>query len=309
MAELIVMCGLQGSGKSTKAKELASLKNATVLSSDELRKIYPEAKNETIFSILYKQMNELLKDGKSVVIDATNTSIKSRRQIFLNLKEKCTKTCYIMNTDYETCIHRVEKRNLDLESHKVPIEVVKNYYHSFEIPFYEEGWDDIIVDNIPTRESSKEILNNLLERCDKFNQNNKHHTQLLGEHMKTVSANLLLYISLVGLNTDSLALFISAKYHDIGKLFTQTYKEGDPNAHYYNHANVGAYYLLCNCGFLDDNNLIDKDFFLKVLFYINYHMQAFDIKTDKSKKKWSEIFGEKNLENLFILNNADKTRP
>ena len=52
---LIVMVGIQGSGKSTKAKELSVLYNAVILSSDEIRKTNPSWDNNKVFEYLYKE--------------------------------------------------------------------------------------------------------------------------------------------------------------------------------------------------------------------------------------------------------------
>lgn len=308
MAKLIVMVGLQCSGKSTKAKELAKEHNATVLSSDNIREEYPTAKNDTVFRILYERMNKILKDGGNVVIDATNTTIKARNQIFQNLKVDCEKICHIMNIPYEKCIERLGTRNESDYPHKFGEDVIKRYYYNFEIPFYEEGWDSIAVENIPTMERSSEVCDYLLERAETFNQNNKHHTQLLGEHMDTVGL-------LLKEKTENENLYCAGYYHDVGKLFTQTYKEGDPNAHYYNHANVGAYRLLCNAGCydcFDEGKLkafvFDINSTLEWLFYINYHMHLYNVTTEKSEKKWRAIFGDEKFDNLRLFNEADRKR-
>ena len=308
MAKLFVMCGLQCSGKSTKAKKLAKEHNATVLSSDSIREEYPAAKNDTVFRILYERMNKILKDGGNVVIDATNTTIKARNQIFQNLKVKCEKICHIMNTPYEMCIERLGKRNASDYPHKFGEDVIKRYYYNFEIPFYEEGWDNIEIENIPTEEESVNSTAKLLEMAETFNQDNKHHTQLLGEHLDTVGF-------LLSEKTYDQNLYCAGFYHDIGKLFTQTYKEGDSNAHYYNHENVGTYMLLCNAGcfhykyegikVIATYNLKDT---LEWLFYINYHMHLYNVKTEKAEKKWRAIFGDEKFDNLVMFNEADKKR-
>lgn len=310
MAKLIVMCGLQCSGKSTKAKELANEHNATVLSSDKIREEYPTANNETVFRLLYEQMNKLLKSGVNVIVDATNTTIKARKQIFQNLRVKCNKICHIMNTPYEVCIERLAKRNSSDYSHKFGEDVIKRYYYAFEIPFYEEGWDIIEVENKPTIKECADFCSNVIGLAKGFNQDNKHHTQLLNEHMNTVA------LLLIEQGADK-NLGFAAYYHDIGKLFTQTYKESDPNAHYYNHANVGAYKMLCNAGcyFIASDRTKDERFeaydtlsSLEWLFYINYHMHLFNVKTEKAEKKWRTIFGDKKYNNLVLFNEADKKR-
>lgn len=303
---LTVMCGLQASGKSTIAKNLSKSLNSIVVSSDEIRKEYPGYSNEKIFREVFKRINEYLKENKNVILDATNITIKMRKHIFNNIKEPCIKQCYIVNTPYNVCVERLEKRNKEKTQKEVPLEALKKYFESFEIPFYEEGWDKIIVHNIPTQEYSEKVLDSYLKMAEGFNQQNKHHTQDLGTHLKCtgdyLKNNCLNYV-----------LIKAGYYHDIGKLFTQTIGK-DKQAHYYNHANVGAYNLLCSCGMYDlyvdikGNKLYTyrvKDV-LDWLFYINYHMHLYNLTTDKSINKWKKIFGEIKYNNLMLLHEADK---
>ena len=87
------------------------------------------------------------------------------------------------------------------------------------------------------------------------------------------------------------------------------FKSVDPNAHYYNHANVGAYIAMCNYTiYADSTDTPDDKATLDWLFYINYHMHLFNCTTDKSIKKWKGIFGETRYKNLEIFNEADKKR-
>ena len=305
---LIVLCGLQCSGKSTKAKEIAENLRGVVLSSDKLREEYKNAKNDTIFRILYEKMNDLLAKGIDVIIDATNTTIKARKQIFQNLKVDCFTHCHIMNTPYEVCLERLKERNKTDYPHKFDADVIKRYYYSFEIPFYEEGWDGIQVENQPLGKKSRFYASNLLTQADGFNQQNKHHTQDLGLHMQTVGSRL-------EDKTQNLNVITAGYYHDVGKLFTQTFRDGDPNAHYYSHANVGTYELLCKSGCYDIEHKNDISITrynieetLEWLFYINYHMHLFNVQTEKSEKKWRGIFGDEKFNNLRLFNECDKAR-
>lgn len=314
--QLLVLVGLQGSGKSTFTNKEDIKNNYIILSSDRYRKEHPEWTNESVFKNLYIDMNDYLSKGKDVVIDATNITNKSRRNLLSNVKVNCFKKCLIFNTPYETCIERVKKRNEDTNSHKVPLEVLNKYLKSFEIPFKEEGWDYIEIYNHPTLEETNDYENQVIALAKNFNQNNKHHTKMLGEHMQDV-ANTIFNLSLGRTDKKQLLkiLTLSGAYHDVGKLFTRTYKEGDPNAHYYNHANVGAYYLMCRCGvFYPQEDCITEqiemyysnELTIEWLFYINYHMHMYNIQSEKSIKKWKGIFGETKWNFLQILNKADK---
>ena len=298
--KLIVMCGLQCSGKSTQAYNLAEREDAKVLSSDLLRLEYPGAKNETIFRLLYERANNLLEKGSNVIIDATNITIKSRRQIFYNIKFACTKICYIMNTPIEQCVERLLKRNNDPHySNNVPMEVLDKYFKSFEVPFYEEGWDFIILHN---NLKPMDIMRNKLSYrmvCDKFDQKNHHHKLTLQAHMDKVNEYLQT-------RTDNDVLIEAGMYHDIGKLFTQTLDDKG-EAHYYQHHCVGAYKAICELGIVDNKMELEtnKDKTLEFAFYINYHMHMYNIKTEKSKKRWQEIFGKDKFKYLVLLNEAD----
>lgn len=317
MIKLIVLCGIQCSGKSTYTEQFKNNDDYVIVSSDGLRKQYPNDDNEHIFRKVYQQMNEALHNCKNVILDATNITIKARKQIFANLKESCYKECVIFNTPIEICRKRLVERNNREDSHKVPEDVLEKYYHSFQIPFYEEGWDKIGVFAKLDDKSSFEYTSELLRKAQTFNQNNKHHTQLLGQHMETVGNYL--YEHLVekceenDVNSDLFRIVVDAGfYHDVGKLFTQTYKENDPNAHYYDHANVGAYELLCKSGCYDvigGKNIYNTDLTLEWLFYINYHMILHNVETEKAKAKWVKTFGTIKYQMLRMFMEADFYRP
>lgn len=314
MNQLLVMCGLQGSGKSHFAREYKkeySWMNCVILSSDEIRKEFPNYDNEKVFKKLYDRMNKAFKDSNRdedtlVIIDATNTTIKSRKKLLDSIenKEDVYKRCMIINTPYEICLERVRERNKKPDSHYVPEDVLEKYYRSFEIPFKEEGWNEVELAYYTFPKHSEKYLSDLWSRARYFNQHNKHHTQLLGQHLESVYNYLNKNINMC---KDS--LLMAGKYHDIGKLFTQKYKDGDPNAHYYDHANVGAYNLLCFACMTGNWAGFDVNKTLDWLFYINYHMKMHDIKTDKLRSKWELIFGSKKFNDLENLYKADCYRP
>ena len=313
---LTILVGIQCSGKSTIAQNELKKENTVVLSSDGYRKENPQWDNNEVFKHLYEDMNKYLKENKDVIIDATNITLKSRRQIFSNLKEKAIKKCLIINTPYDECLKRLKVRNQQEDSHKVPEEVLKKYLESFEMPFEEEGFDYIDIHKKPTFKESQDNQTALMLLAKGFDQHNKHHTLTLDKHMEQVANNLKTQLDFSRNNKSGYQLLIlSALWHDIGKVFTQTYKERDPNAHYYNHANVGAYYLLCSSGIYYpmkdlfnskyDDFIYSLEMTLDWLFYINYHMCMYNIKTDKAIKKWKSIFGEYKFYMLEQFNKAD----
>ncbi len=96
-AMLVVMCGLSGSGKSTEAKEIAKKLNATIISSDIVRKrlagldpktkvldeyragLYSAAMTQKTYDAMLSQARDLLMRGKSVILDATFQRRDERR--------------------------------------------------------------------------------------------------------------------------------------------------------------------------------------------------------------------------------------
>ena len=291
MPTVIVMCGLQGSGKSTKARYLKEeMGNCEIVSSDAIRKEFDNnITNDKVFKIYYARAREFLKAGTNVILDATNITIKSRKQIFEQLKGiDCTKECYVMNVPINICAERLLERNQDTKNQiEVPLDVLYKYQKSFEMPFYEEGWDDIEINTIQSFVPSQYEL--CIDSMDNFEQKNSHHKYTVGEHGKKLEKFIKKYKfpKCTGI------------FHDIGKLFTQTIGE-DGQAHYYQHHNVGAYFLLSHTYLIEDINILD------LVFYVNYHMLPFTWQTDKAKQKWKKIFGEHKFEMLQILNEGDK---
>ena len=292
MSKLIVMCGLQCSGKSTKAKELKEkIGNCEIVSSDSIRKEFNNnVSNDKVFNIYYDRARQYLKTGKNVILDATNITMKSRRQIFEKLKNfDCEKECYIMNTPINICVERLIERNKHADEHQeVPVEILFKYQKSFEMPFYREGWDSILIDNIESFSTSQYELT--IDAMNEFDQKNKHHKYNLGKHCRLLEE----YIKLHNFPKST------GVFHDIGKMFTQTIDE-EGQAHYYQHHNVGAYFVLSHT-FL----VADKKRLLELLFYVNYHMMPFNWETEKTEQKWEERFGRDEFLMLKLLNKGDK---
>lgn len=287
MTKLIVMVGIQGSGKSTQAKVLADEYNAIILSSDELRKLYPDWNNEQVFDNLYSQMIYNLGNNTNVILDATNITLKSRRKIFEHLKYhkiECEKTAYIMNTKLSVCADRVATRNEDSTQHHVPLDVVDKYAKMFQIPIFNEGFDAITLHEREKFDMTQYM--SIIEMMKRFDQESKHHKHSLLQHCQ-----------LVGQRMDNCDLGI---FHDIGKLFTKT-KDENGEAHYYNHAELGAYMLMSHTNLFSNDDEI-----LTLITLTNYHMLPFNWKTEKTHKKYEKIFGTDLYNKLIELNEKDK---
>ena len=90
--------------------------------------------------------------------------------------------------------------------------------------------------------------------------------------------------------------------HDIGKMKTQSFKEGHTDAHYYEHQNVSAYDSMI---ILKQEDMPDTAI-LEICQYINWHMYPYNIKLEKTKNRFIDFVGQEFYDNLMILHEADK---
>lgn len=302
MSRLIMFVGLPASGKSTHVENYANqISNTAIHSSDKLRKeLYKDVNNnennQDLFVELHKRIKRDLSNGLNVIYDATNISHKRRKAFLDELKKiNCHKTCYLMATPYDKCIDQNNSRD-----RKVPIHVIKKMYMNFYIPQYYEGWDKIdILWNFNKDDFETNELFNGENGLNKINQDNPNHTLTIGKHCIRCSG-------ICEELKEDYHLNMAALYHDIGKRFTKEFKNGKGEdtdiAHYFQHHLVSAYdtmFYLKAWGCNDDD-------ILKICNYIQWHMQLYFLKTDKSKNKFIKLVGEDFYNNLLILNEADR---
>lgn len=280
--KLYVLVGLSGSGKSTLAAQLAeSNENTVIVSSDAIReeltgKIEDQSRNNEVFEIFHQRIRKNLEEGKNAIADATNLLIKSRLRI-LNMTRRLDveKICIICAKPFEICREHNMKRE-----HPVPESVLDKQIRKFQIPFYEEGWDDIQIQN-KYRLYRSDQTNKLLLAMMGFDQKNPHHDKDLGGHAVEVMARF----SDCGYSE---SYNLAALFHDVGKLYTQT-SDDNGVAHYFGHESFGSYVMLMN---LINRVDLDKDTVLERCFLINYHMLPFGWGTEAAQKRWRKIFGE-----------------
>ena len=80
---LYITVGLPGSGKSTYVKNFIKDKEIEYLSSDSLRAVYGKSEEDQtvtplVFGHIKRKVDEFLKDGKNVLVDATSVNRKER---------------------------------------------------------------------------------------------------------------------------------------------------------------------------------------------------------------------------------------
>lgn len=289
---LHVMCGLSGSGKSSVAKDLAKRNNAIIVSSNEIREeitgtVEDQSKNNEVFQIFHKRIKQNLISGRDVIADATNLTMRDRRALLNPLQGMdIVKICVVTTKKYEDCLEDNKNR-----CHPVPEEVIKKQMCKFQVPFLEEGFDYICshFDSFNAYPDTFEKEFNLMAGLE---QKNPHHTLTLGEHC-TES-----YLRLVKQTFDNIhsSYLIGARLHDIGKVFTQTFDD-QGIAHYYNHENVGSYYLL--------SHYASYSRIINICFLVNYHMLPFQWDTEKIRKKYRRIFGKYKYELLMDFHKCD----
>ena len=307
--ELIMFVGIPASGKSTQSEQYRQ-QGYLVLSSDEIRESLlaqtnPEemtGKEKTnihsrVFEQIRKRTGEALKQGQSVVVDATNLGRK-RRMNFLSQFSRipCVKKCILFVTPAEICMERNRNRT---GSARVPDTGMYRMLCNFECPNYWEGWDEIIpvVDSAAYRFPFHEVQG--------FSQDNPHHNLTLDRHM----AAAVEYCREQGYGEQ---LQRVAAYHDIGKLYTKQYcnSRGEPteDAHYLGHDNYGAYLYLTEmcCG-----RELSAEAFRNVLYetnLINCHMRPLTQWrwVDGAEEKDRALFGESFMADLIALHRADR---
>jgi predicted kinase len=82
---LIVICGLQGTGKTTVARRIIEKMQAVLLRTDVIRKElknfqYTEEAKQLVYEEMFSRAKTLLQEGKNVVLDATFIRQKNRDQ-------------------------------------------------------------------------------------------------------------------------------------------------------------------------------------------------------------------------------------
>lgn len=299
MGKLIILVGLSGSGKSSYAK---TLENAVIVSSDDIRAELSyradQSQNGKVFRIFHSRVDSLLKEGKTVIADATNITMKSRRPIIdIGKRNKARIECHLMLKPIYNCIMDDSKRN-----YSVGYKVISKQAKRFEVPFYEEGFDSIKLigerraDYFRNSSDYFSFFSNWLKDADGYNQYNPHHSLTLGEHCRKVS-KLFNYHA----EHDMIEKYgDGVLYHDIGKPETRSFDD-DNVAHYYSHGNVGAYtYILHMFGQANEKYILNN------AFVINYHMRPFTWTEDKTREKYRKVFGDEKYNVLMLLNECDK---
>ena len=293
---LWVLVGLSGSGKSTIATQIANDNpNTIIVSSDEIRKEITgsrgdQSRNEEVFKVFHDRIRRTLEHKKNVVADATNLTMKSRQAIIMKVNGlDIHRVCYILPKPFEQC----KKDNLN-RKYPVPDDVLDKQLRRFQIPFYEEGFEQINI--CPSEKENPLTMLDMFNLMKNFEQKNPHHNKTLDKHCEHTQKLFSEYCHWNAYN-------FGAILHDFGKLYTQTIDENGM-AHYYDHSSVGSYLVLENLV----PYCINENVILAICFLINYHMKPFGWNSYKAEKRWRNRFGNAKYQMLLDFNVCDKAR-
>jgi tRNA uridine 5-carbamoylmethylation protein Kti12 len=148
--------GLPGSGKSTFLKALkALLPELAIASTDDFIEAegaklglnYSEAFKAISFShaktACNKTITEAVKAKKSVVLDQTNCSAKSRRSKMESIPPSFVKICLVFDVSDAVLRERLDRRAAETGK-VIPGYVLKNMMNSWQAPSKADGFDHII---------------------------------------------------------------------------------------------------------------------------------------------------------------------
>lgn len=134
MSTLIIMCGINSSGKSVKAKELKDKYNAVIISTDDIREdifknVHDQEHNKEVFRIAYDEINMFIELSHNVIFDATNIKYSSIKDLKKGIKywNDVDKILCIMDTPINKAIKQNKARDK-----VIPTEVIIRQANTFK---------------------------------------------------------------------------------------------------------------------------------------------------------------------------------
>lgn len=301
--DFYMMIGLSGSGKSTASEQLKKLtveeenKKVIILSSDDLREelfndVNEQSKNEILFNEMNRRTIKILKEGVSVIYDATNLQSKKRVHLLKQLPKEVKKHCIILCVPFEKCIERQDKRE-----RKVPSEIIIKQMKSFQVPCYGEGWDDIDFMFYSLYSTDLELL---IDKAKLIKQKSPYHKLTIGDHCIAAATK---YLFDIGAEKIDKNIFEALYYHDLGKIYTKKYKSEKNRDTFYSHENVSTYLFLSH----PPKHLQSISEIYEIAILIQYHMKKLTDKTFYNENsKIRKLLGDEIMDKLIIMAKYDE---
>lgn len=158
MSEVIFMCGVPGSGKTTLRHKMP---HAIFISTDDYIEAYARGTNKTYNEAfhmvyedaekyMYKELSNCIMDGVTVIIDRTHTTRKSRASMMNKCKaiakqhnKKLEFSIYAIALDHAR-VHEVQEQRKKV-GRAIPDNVLSSMIDSFTLPAADEGFSNIYI--------------------------------------------------------------------------------------------------------------------------------------------------------------------
>lgn len=292
MKRLTILVGLAASGKSTVASKMEQ-KGATIVSSDAIRKeLFGDESIQSnptkVFQIFNERIINALRRGDEwVVADACNIWCRKRKHLIQQVRAAIPEvriTAFIIATRLGQLYSNDENR-----ARSVGRDVINRQLCQFQMPCYWEGFDSIEL--YYSFGARKSWFREIYFKENEIPHDNPHHQlPTITDHMNAA------FFDAMKDGVESPTILTAIELHDIGKFFVKTFDDRGV-AHYYNHANVGAYFSF----FV---TMVDKANPIRVAQLIQYHMEPF-FRKGPQWDNWAWRVGKKFASELQTINFYD----
>lgn len=152
--EIILLVGLPGSGKSTWVKNfLLTHSDYVIVSSDDIIDAYAKSIGKTYTEVFNDFMGNAeveyniklstsLREGKNIIVDRTNLTVKARRKILSKVSKDYKKTAIVFNTPVDEIKKRLIQRDYEIGK-SIPNHIFSSMLENYVAPTSSEGFDEI----------------------------------------------------------------------------------------------------------------------------------------------------------------------
>ena len=144
MADLFLMCGVPGAGKSTFLKNRVKKDSSVIISRDVIRFsiVKPDEEyfshEDEVLKIFWGQINKALAENKNVFVDQTSLTPKARKWLLQHVNGYDHANLIWIDEDIQTCLERNEMRRGTRAY--VPRNVIRRMNEQFVEPSLDEGF-------------------------------------------------------------------------------------------------------------------------------------------------------------------------